>query len=223
MRNQKSVRFRDSDGVHRAPAIGEARSHGSTSLTALSLSKGESGVRKWMPAFAGMTSVAGARTTALVFLLTPVFWLLSSPALATTVTGTVKDSQGNPVAGATVRLQLENCGAGGVCTLTGGGGIVSTLPVSTTTASDGTFSIIVNGNDTITPAGTFYEVRYIAAAGTIYSANYNVTGTSFNLNNATPLGAMPPAPIAAAYTTVEQGGTTLQQRQLLNFTGAGHP
>jgi hypothetical protein len=142
-------------------------------------------------------------------------------AFATTVTGTVKDSQGNPVAGAVVRLQLENCGAGGVCTLAGGGGIVSTLPVSTTTASDGTFSIVVNGNDTITPAGTFYEVRYIASSGTIYSANYNVTGTSFNLNNATPLGAMPPAPIAAAYTTVAQGGTNLQQRQVVNFTGSG--
>jgi hypothetical protein len=147
--------------------------------------------------------------------------VICGSAFGTTVTGTVKDSQGNPVAGAVVRLQLENCGAGGVCTLTGGGGIVSTLPVSTTTASDGTFSIFVNGNDTITPAGTFYEVRTIASPGTIYSVNYNVTGSSFNLNNATPLGAMPPAPIAAAYTTVAQGGTNLQQRQIVNFTGSG--
>lgn len=147
--------------------------------------------------------------------------LSALPALATTVAGTVMDSQGNPIAGAIVRLQLENCGAGGVCTLSGGGGIVSTLPVSTTTASDGTFSIVVNGNDALTPAGTFYEVRYIAQSGTIYSANYSITGTSFNLNIATPLGAMPPAPTPAAYTTVEQSGTTLQQRQLLNFTGPG--
>src|SRR6266568_8882907 len=147
--------------------------------------------------------------------------LISDLSFATTVTGTVMDSQGNPIAGAIVRLQLENCGAGGVCTLSGGGGIVSTLPVSTTTAADGTFSIVVNGNDALTPAGTFYEVRYIAQSGTIYSANYSITGTSFNLNNATPLGAMPPAPTPAAYTTGEQSGTTLQQRQLLNFTGSG--
>jgi hypothetical protein len=147
--------------------------------------------------------------------------LLPKALFGTTVTGTVKDSQGNPVSGAVVRFELENCGAGGVCTLTGGGGIVSTLPVSTTTASDGTFSIFVNGNDTMTPSGTFYEVRYIASSGTIYSANYNVTGTTFNLNTATPLGAMPPAPIAAAYTTVAQGGTNLQQRQIVNFTGSG--
>ncbi|PYV17335.1 MAG: hypothetical protein DMG21_08640, partial [Acidobacteria bacterium] len=156
----------------------------------------------------------------LAFLLATCHLSLAT-AFGTTVTGTVLDPQGHPLANVTVRFELQNCGAGGVCTLTGGGGIVSTLPVSTTTASDGTFSMVMNGNDTITPAGTFYEVRYIALIGTIYSANYNITGTTFNLNNQTPLGAEPPAPTPAAYTTVAQGGTNLQQRQIVNFTGSG--
>lgn len=154
-------------------------------------------------------------------LFTIHYSLFTVVAHATTVTGIVKDSQLNPVSNARVTLQLVNCGAGNVCKETLTGATLSRNLVTTTTASNGTWSKTVVGNDAITPAGSLYEIRYFQGPNALYSALYEITGTDFAVGDHTPVSAMPPPPVSAAYTTVAKAGSNIQQRQILNFTGSG--
>jgi hypothetical protein len=157
-----------------------------------------------------------------------LFWfaflllLLPISARATTVTGTVVDSQGYALGGAAVQLQLQNCGTGNVCTVTSSGAVVLTLVVSTRAAANGSFSVSVTGNDAITPSGTFYAVRYLRQSNLVYTANYSITGSTYNLGQHTPLGAFPPAPfVSVGYRTVEASGIVLSAEEILNLIGTG--
>ncbi|HSC77575.1 MAG TPA: hypothetical protein VLB32_03335, partial [Candidatus Acidoferrales bacterium] len=80
---------------------------------------------------------------------------------------------------------------------------------------------VVRGNDTISPAGTFYRVRIVSATGQelLPERRYVITGTSYDLGSAAPL----PTDIiaASAYQLILDEGSTLIQQRKLNFVGSG--
>ncbi len=114
-----------------------------------------------------------------------------------------------------------NYGIGNLPRVQGTNLVVNVTPIDVLAALDGTFSATIQGNDTITPNGTLYQVTLYAGGQVFLSANYSITGSTFDLNTATPLGAVPAVPPAQAYTTVDSAGVPLTQRQILNFLGSG--
>ncbi len=149
------------------------------------------------------------------------FCLLPSLAQATTVTGKLLDPQGNAITNGRARFLLMNYGIGNLPRVQGTFLIVNVTPIDVLAAADGTFSATIQGNDTITPLGTTYQVTLYAGGQVYLSANYSITGSTFDLNTATPASAVPAVPPAQAYTTVDSVGVPLTQRQILNFLGSG--
>lgn len=147
--------------------------------------------------------------------------LCASAALATTVTGTLLDASGAPVTNGSVTLQIENYGIGNIPRIINSGTLVSTQPVTLTANASGQIGGTVQGNDTITPASTYYLVTFYSGASVYSSCDYLITGSTFNLTAATCLATPPAVPPSIAYSTVAQSQNALQQRQILNFTGPG--
>ncbi len=146
----------------------------------------------------------------------PLF-ALCGRAFATTVSGTLIDSTGNPIANGKVTFQIQNYGVGNVPRVQGTGIVVQTWPIVATANAEGQFSVTLQGNDTITPTGTYYQATFFNGNAVYLQANYSITGSSVDVSTLTPLGAIPAVPPNAAYTTIEQAGSPLQQRQILNF------
>jgi len=154
-------------------------------------------------------------------LLSLVFCLLASSFLrATTVTGTLLDPQGNAISGK-VTFTLTNYGSNNVPRVAGTNVIVNTAPISLSTSATGAFSGTIQGNDTITPAGTLYVVTFYNGAAVYLSGTYSITGTTLDLTSATPTSVIPAVPPNQAYTTVMNAGAALVQRNNLNFSGTG--
>lgn len=108
-----------------------------------------------------------------------------------TVTGDVKTLMGTSAGAGTIYFSLSNYS--GPVSVTGTGLLVPTK-VTGAIASDGSFSVQLQGNDTISPANTLYLINIVANSGDTYEATYSITGASFNLNTATPVGT-PSAPV----------------------------
>jgi hypothetical protein len=68
---------------------------------------------------------------------------------------------------------------------------------------------VVRGNDTISPAGTFYRVRIVSATGQelLPERHYVISSTSFDLGAATPLALEVVA--AQAYQIVQDEGVAV--------------
>jgi hypothetical protein len=62
-------------------------------------------------------------------------------------------------------------------------------PVSVSTIADGTFSVVLVGNDQITPTGTLYGVRYRYGQWRSDTVFYSIVGSTFDINSAAPSGA----------------------------------
>ncbi|PYV08238.1 MAG: hypothetical protein DMG23_14080, partial [Acidobacteria bacterium] len=139
----------------------------------------------------------------------------------TTVTGKLLDPQGNAITNGHARFLLMNYGIGNLPRVQGTFLIVNVTPIDVLAAADGTFSATIQGNDAITPLGTTYQVTLYAGGQVYLSANYSITGSTFDLNTATPASAVPAVPPAQAYTTVDSVGVPVTQRQILNFLGSG--
>jgi len=84
-----------------------------------------------------------------------------------TISGYLKDNQGNPLASTDVTFDLVNY-APNLPTVSGTNVLV---PISTTLTTDATglFSESIQGNDTISPASTLYQVSFGSKAMAIYS------------------------------------------------------
>jgi hypothetical protein len=100
----------------------------------------------------------------------------------TTLTGTLRDSGGNPITGS-LWLELSQPGF-----FTPGGILVTPLVPSTFTLTNGVISgpgagpYSVYGNDGITPSGTFYALTVFASSGQqVMRVNALVTGASVDL------------------------------------------
>ena len=101
-----------------------------------------------------------------------------------TVTGNVNNLVGASAGTGTVYFSLSNyTGSAYIC----GSALLAPGTVRSTIANNGSFSVSLYGNDVICPANTLYSVRIIVAAGS-WQALYSITGASFNLNTAVPVG-----------------------------------
>ncbi|HEX5411760.1 MAG TPA: carboxypeptidase-like regulatory domain-containing protein, partial [Terriglobia bacterium] len=136
---------------------------------------------------------------------------------ATTVTGTVRDSAGKAVSGASISFRLINIGRGNVAR-DSGTSIVAPAVVTVSSGSDGTFSLTLVGNDSITPAGTLYEVVIRGQGFTYGPFDYSITGASADLNSLTPEATYPNTPSQVSSSQlVPPSGCTVGQD--LEWTG----
>lgn len=132
---------------------------------------------------------------------------------ATTVTGNVQDLTTQPVSASTfVRFDLKNCG-GNMPRIIG-----STLLAPTSkdfTPVNGTISGTIVPNSSITcdvQGNTYYTVSVWNGGAKLYSRDFVVSGTSFNLNSATPLLSTPTsATLGAAVVTNPTADQTIVQ------------
>lgn len=116
-----------------------------------------------------------------------------------TITGNLLDPTGTAVVGAPVAFELVNT-AGNVPYVSGTN-IVVQQKVTVVTIAGGAFTAQIQGNDTITPANTFYKVTFNNNQVNYYS----FTGTNpINLNS-TPSINLPPAPSSPS---IFQGNNT---------------
>lgn len=141
---------------------------------------------------------------------------MTSPGV--TLTGTLTDTQGNPVAG-TVTLTLANYGP--YLPVLTGSNVCAQLIVSATANASGVFSMTFYGNYQITPSNTYYEVTIQipgyagTATASTQSAAYSFgTSGTFDLSNLTPLAAyypvtppIPAFPVPVTYSTVTYSAT----------------
>ena len=123
------------------------------------------------------------------------------------VTGHLKDNQSTIVQGS-VLFQLVNWGGDNPRVFSTN----TIVPIVTVANADATgfFTANIQGNDTITPAGTYYQVTYRDALGkptTIVS--YSFTGGTVNLDTLVPLNPPPsppsPATLDQTYIRIDGG------------------
>jgi hypothetical protein len=136
---------------------------------------------------------------------------------ATTVAGSVRDAAGNPIASGKLILRLSQEG-----TVSDPALLLIQPPVACAiTNGQIDAPCTVRGNDTISPAGTFYRVRIVSAAGQelLPERRYVISGAVFDFGTATPLATDVAA--AQAYQIVQDKGAPLIGQRVLNFVGAG--
>lgn len=160
-------------------------------------------------------------TRRLIFILSlllPIF-VSCGPAKAAAVSGSVTDLVGHTVDPSTfVRFDLKNC--------SGIPRIANTSAVAGTSKDfyvNGSGQIVgqIAGNDAIVctvQGNTYYTVTVWSLGTTLYSNDYFVSGSSFNLNTATPRSSAPTAIVS---------GNTFQQGDILiaptpNVVGSFH-
>lgn len=125
-------------------------------------------------------------------------------AAGVTLTGTLTDTGGNPIAGI---VTLTLCNFGPIPPVIVGTGNFVLLQISATANGSGAFSITFYGNYQISPAGTYYQITIQQpgysqiAMDSVIGANYQfMTPGTFNLSNLTPFGPGYPAPVPANET-----------------------
>ena len=146
--------------------------------------------------------------------------LAAGPARSTTVTGTMKDIQGNLLSGTGdyATLQLMNFGSN-VPRVLGTNIVVQTQPLRVTPAQLQA-GVTIQGNYTITPAGTFYRVAFFQGGKSFRSADHLICVVtaggcsadvgSYNLDLATPLTTTPvvaPPTGDSTYLRLDAGNT----------------
>ena len=124
----------------------------------------------------------------------PLLLLLCASSISaqslSTVTGNAKNLVGASAGGGTITFNISNYSGPIYVT---GTGVVVPIVVQGSVKSDGSFSVGVYGNDTLSPANTLYDVKIVVNGGT-FEALYSITGSTFNINSATPVGT-PSAPV----------------------------
>ena len=148
---------------------------------------------------------------------------MSGFANATTVTGTVNNIEGSPVANAVVRFQLVNVGNQNMPRQTGTNIIVPETQTATTDSS-GQFTITITGNDVITPSGTLYLI-HINGPGFSYGPfYYSITGTSEDLSSLTPVATFSntPSQVSPSAMPALTGDVTSTAGSVSTTVGALH-
>jgi len=166
------------------------------------------------------TETQRARILSLMFslcLCVSVAFLFPALLHATTIAGAVLDAAGNPIASGKLILRLSQEGT------VSDPALLLIQPPVTCTITNGQIDAgcVVRGNDTISPAGTFYRVRIVGSSGQelLPQRRYTITGASFDFGTATPLAS--DLITAQAYQIVQDEGAPLIQQRTLNFVGAG--
>lgn len=114
---------------------------------------------------------------------------MSSPAV--TLTGTIKDISGNPIAG-TVTAILGNYGANVPVII--GDSELAPIQVSVTANGSGVWSLTLWGTDQLSPANCTYTISIAPANSNAaqWIAEYVITSGSYNLSNLVPINTLPP-------------------------------
>jgi len=100
------------------------------------------------------------------------------------VTGTFLDAAGNPQSGIEVSFLLD--GYDGDYPRLQGTSMLVPLRVVATTDVNGKISATVDGNDTITPTGTYYRVGIAPNAELFLEREYVLSGSTVDLSTLTP-------------------------------------
>lgn len=125
----------------------------------------------------------------------------------TTVTNTVTDPSGTPVAKATVVVELVAADTPPAPGYTGSGTVIDRH--ETTAAADGTWSISLPGNSTLTPSGTYYRVsEYVPGSYVAWVSNISVPASGGPYALSTLLVTNPPSPSALGVATSRRINTT---------------
>jgi len=141
-----------------------------------------------------------------------------SVANATTVVGTIRDAGGTAVpTGTKVHFILsQEATAGGVLYL----GPPTTVICSTTSGAIDALCI-VQGNETLSPAGTYYRVRIVTSTGAqlLPERRYTISGATWDIGANSPQ----PADVLAAtsYNQIQEESANLIRQNILNFIGTG--
>ncbi|MFQ5694817.1 MAG: hypothetical protein ACE5HB_02410 [Terriglobia bacterium] len=163
---------------------------------------------------------AGRRPVPALFVSALLLCVLCASAVAlqaTTVQGSLFDAAGQPLASGEIILRLSQEG-----TVTDPALLLIQPPVVCTITSGAIAGgCTVRGNDTISPAGTFYKVRIITSSGQelLPERNYTINGATFDIGAATPLASATVA--ATAYQQIQDEGTNITKTNIANFTGSG--
>ena len=131
-----------------------------------------------------------------------------------TVNGHLFDTTGTPLNGATVAFQLVNL-AGNIPIVTGTNTVATPL-VTTTTNTSGFFTVQIQGNDTISPLGTYYQVTFNGNQ----TAYYKFTGAGpINLDNpgSALLTTLPP-PVGLPTNSILTGNNIFTGNNTFNGT-----
>jgi Pectate lyase superfamily protein len=125
----------------------------------------------------------------------------TSTARATSVSGRLVDITGTPVssAGALVRVTLLNYGSN--LPKVTGSYTIATPKIDLTPDAAGNFSGTLTGNDQISPSGTFYRFCVISGGAQFRCADFEITGSTWDLNSATPLSTSPAVTAPTGDTT----------------------
>lgn len=128
-----------------------------------------------------------------------------------TVSGHLLDASGVAQVGAPVTFELVNLN--GNLPYVSGTNIIVTTKVSVTATAGGVFTAQIQGNDTITPSGTFYKFT----ANSNQVSYYQFVGVGpYNLDSTTPLTTFP-IPVGPLPTQILTGNNTFTGSN--NFTG----
>lgn len=151
-----------------------------------------------------------------ICLLAATLGFAQSPGI--TVTGTLKDAQGNPNAG-TVTFTLVNHGSGPA---TVGGTYTITNDVTTVQAAgDGTFSVTLFGNYQIDQGGTFYSLAFTTAGSQARNSTaryqFSVPGV-FDISALVPYTSAIGGPVALPGYMTSAGAATITARWAFNVS-----
>ena len=129
-----------------------------------------------------------------------------------TITGHLFDATGTPLVGAVVRFQLVNF-FNNVPTVTGTNILVPTM-IPMITNSSGVYTGMLQGNDTISPLNTAYQVSFTPSV----VAEYIFTGSgTINLDTFPPASQVPP-PVGPVPSNILTGNNTFTGTN--TFSGA---
>src|SRR5438045_1690068 len=112
------------------------------------------------------------------------------PLSLTTVSGNLQSVLGPGVLDGSVQARLVNFSGQPRVLNTN---IIATLVTTTLSASDGSFSFTLIGNDLITPANTFYDLQFSNETGKVSGTlSFVISGPTYNIDAATPVIVPPP-------------------------------
>jgi hypothetical protein len=140
---------------------------------------------------------------------------LAVPSFATTVTGTIKYASGMKLYTGTITLQLSQAGIVTTPAL-----LVPQPPTSCPISQGVIQNCTVQGNDVISPAGTYYTITVLDQSGRVVmpAGKYTIGGSSWDIGQNSPV--VSDVVASTAYQTIQDEGVPLPTRRIANFMGS---
>ena len=147
--------------------------------------------------------------------------LITTSCYGTTVTLTLNNVQASPSSNTFVRFELFNYG-NNVPQVVGSFSLVPPF-IDLYPNSSGIISGNIQGNDTITPANTYYHMTFYNKGVKYYSCDVSITGSSVNLNNSSCMNVTPsPAPNYSGPVPVTLGSASCAPPDAIQSISGGN-